>query len=227
MATNATYNSAQDSFQSDHYAIFTAINEWERHSIGKIQLAAEQARSDFQRLLDKRHDDIVNLLINMKNSVSQNSMVDMSLNHLTAQLHRFREELSSSSSTIYLEHDKSLSPIHLITLSSKANNATAKNTLNDLRTINVPGTQLLTLGMLCRMTPLEQKQILGERLFVLVQQIEPKLAAKITGMFLEFDIKYVLLLIKSNATLKEKVKEAIDMLRARQREASYESQPKT
>ena len=71
--------------------------------------------------------------------------------------------------------------------------------------INVPGTKFLTLEMLCRMTPSEQKQILGERLFVLVQQIEPKLAAKITGMFLEFDIKYVLLLIKSNTTLKEKV----------------------
>ncbi|CAF1412846.1 unnamed protein product [Adineta ricciae] len=227
MATNATYNSIQGSFQSDRYAIFTAINEWERHSIGKIQLAAEQARSDFQRLLNKRHDDIVDLLIKMKNNASQNSMVDMNLNHLTAQLHRFREELSNSSSTVCLEHNKSLSPIHLITLSPKANDAIAENAINDLRTINVPGTKFLTLGMLCRMTPSEQKQILGERLFVLVQQIEPKLAAKITGMFLEFDIKYVLLLIKSDATLKEKVKEAIDILRVHQREASYESQPKT
>jgi len=51
----------------------------------------------------------------------------------------------------------------------------------------------------------EQKQMLGERLFVLVQQIEPKLAAKITGMFLELDIKYILMLIKSHQVLKAKV----------------------
>ncbi len=52
----------------------------------------------------------------------------------------------------------------------------------------------------------EQKQMLGERLFVLVQQIEPNFAAKITGMFLEFDIKYIIILIKSNQTLKVKVR---------------------
>lgn len=133
-------------------------------------------------------------------------MTDTNLNHLTTSLHRFREELSNSSPTLYLEHDKSVSPIHLITLSPKVNDATAGNARKDLRMINIPGTTFLTLEMLCRMTPLKQKQILGERLFVLVQQIEPKLAAKITGMFLEFDIKYILLLIKSDAILKQQVR---------------------
>ena len=47
--------------------------------------------------------------------------------------------------------------------------------------------------------------MLGKRLFVLVQQIEPSLAAKITGMFIELDIKYILILIKSDEILKTKV----------------------
>jgi polyadenylate-binding protein len=48
--------------------------------------------------------------------------------------------------------------------------------------------------------------MLGERLFVLVQQIEPNLAAKITGMLIELDIKYILILIKSHKVLKAKVR---------------------
>jgi len=59
--------------------------------------------------------------------------------------------------------------------------------------------------MLDKMTPIEQKQVLGERLFLLVQQIVPNLAAKITGMFIELDTKYILILIKSHKILKEKV----------------------
>ena len=51
----------------------------------------------------------------------------------------------------------------------------------------------------------EQKQMLGERLFVLVQQIEPKFTAKITGMFLEFEIRHILTLITSPRILKDKV----------------------
>ena len=59
--------------------------------------------------------------------------------------------------------------------------------------------------MIRDMPPVEQKQMLGERLFVLVQQIEPTWAAKITGMFLEWDTRYILMLIQSHAVLREKV----------------------
>lgn len=48
--------------------------------------------------------------------------------------------------------------------------------------------------------------MLGERLFVLVQQIEPNLVTKITGMFMEWDVKYILMLIKSQQILKTQVK---------------------
>ena len=60
--------------------------------------------------------------------------------------------------------------------------------------------------MLLNATPSERQQMLGERLFVLVQQIEPRLAAKITGMFLELDIEHIVTLIKSRTVLEEKVK---------------------
>lgn len=59
--------------------------------------------------------------------------------------------------------------------------------------------------MLNNVTPIDQIQMLGERLFVLVQQIEPKLAAKITGMFLELHKQNILTLIRSQKILKEKV----------------------
>ncbi|CAF3522008.1 unnamed protein product [Rotaria sp. Silwood1] len=100
---------------------------------------------------------------------------------------------------------------------------TLDNQLNlyDEGNINVPGTEILTPAMLRDVTLTEQKQLLGERLFVLVQQIEPTLAAKITGMFIELDIKYILTLIKSQNILKEKIKEAIDILKTYQYKQHY------
>ncbi len=47
--------------------------------------------------------------------------------------------------------------------------------------------------------------MLGERLFVFVQQIESNLAVKITRMFIELDTKYFLILIKSHKALKAKI----------------------
>ena len=47
--------------------------------------------------------------------------------------------------------------------------------------------------------------MLSEQLFLLVQQIEPRLAAKITGMFLEWDIQYILMLLYSADLLETKV----------------------
>jgi len=68
--------------------------------------------------------------------------------------------------------------------------------------INVYGTGLLTPSILNKTLPSEQKQMLGERLFVFVQQIQSNLAVKITEMFLELDRKYFLILIKSHKALK-------------------------
>ncbi|KAJ9559013.1 hypothetical protein OSB04_013627, partial [Centaurea solstitialis] len=54
-----------------------------------------------------------------------------------------------------------------------------------------------------------QKQILGERLYPLVNQHKPDLAAKITGMLLEMDNSELLLLLESPESLAAKVEEAV------------------
>jgi polyadenylate-binding protein len=67
--------------------------------------------------------------------------------------------------------------------------------------------------MLANATAEQQKQILGERLFPLVQQQQPELAGKITGMLLEMDNSEVLLLLDNQEALDSKVEEAIEVLK--------------
>ncbi|CAM4835633.1 unnamed protein product, partial [Rotaria magnacalcarata] len=62
----------------------------------------------------------------------------------------------------------------------------------------------LTLAALANATPLEQKQILGERLFPLIQQIQLELVGKITGMLLEIDNTELIHMLESSELLKVK-----------------------
>ncbi|XP_028557027.1 polyadenylate-binding protein 4-like [Dendrobium catenatum] len=59
----------------------------------------------------------------------------------------------------------------------------------------------------------QQKQMLGERLFPLVQKLKADLAAKITGMLLEMDNSELLLLLESPDALAAKVEEAVQVLK--------------
>ncbi|KAJ9675384.1 hypothetical protein PVL29_024356 [Vitis rotundifolia] len=63
-------------------------------------------------------------------------------------------------------------------------------------------------------TPDNQRLMLGEQLFPLVERIERETAGKVTGMLLEMDQTEVLHLIESPDALKNKVAEAMDVLRA-------------
>ena len=56
-------------------------------------------------------------------------------------------------------------------------------------------------------------QLLGEKLFPLVEKLEPKRSGKVTGMLLEMDEAEIVDLIKSPEALRAKVTEAIDVLR--------------
>ncbi|CAF2528928.1 unnamed protein product [Rotaria sp. Silwood2] len=76
------------------------------------------------------------------------------------------------------------------------------------------GQEPLTLAILANATRNEQKQILGERLFPLIQQIQPELAGKITGMFLELDNTELLHMLESRESLETKIEEAIHILQA-------------
>lgn len=61
--------------------------------------------------------------------------------------------------------------------------------------------------------PQQQRTMLGEVLYPLVEQLEHGSAAKVTGMLLEMDQPEVLHLIESPEALKTKVVEAMDVLR--------------
>ena len=64
--------------------------------------------------------------------------------------------------------------------------------------------------------------MLGENLYPLVEQLEPEMAAKVTGMLLEMDQTEVLHLLESPDALKAKVAEAMEVLRnvAQQQQAT-------
>ncbi|XP_024394224.1 polyadenylate-binding protein 2 [Physcomitrium patens] len=64
--------------------------------------------------------------------------------------------------------------------------------------------------------PEQQRAMLGEQLYPLVDQLEHDFAGKVTGMLLEMDQTEVLHLIESPEALKAKVAEAMDVLRMAQ-----------
>jgi polyadenylate-binding protein len=76
------------------------------------------------------------------------------------------------------------------------------------------GTPMQALATaLANAPPEQQRTMLGEVLYPLVEKIEHGGAAKVTGMLLEMDQPEVLHLIESPEALKTKVAEAMDVLR--------------
>lgn len=88
----------------------------------------------------------------------------------------------------------------------------------------VPVGTLATL--LANATPEHQRLLLGENLYPLVEQLEPEMAAKVTGMLLEMDQTEVLHLLESPDALKAKVSEAMEVLRnVAQQQQQQQQQP--
>lgn len=82
--------------------------------------------------------------------------------------------------------------------------------------VHIQGQEPLTASMLAAAPPQEQKQMLGERLFPLIQCMYPQLTGKITGMLLEIDNSELLHMLEHNESLKAKVEEAVAVLQAHQ-----------
>uniref|UniRef100_A0A1A8FWF0 Polyadenylate-binding protein n=2 Tax=Nothobranchius korthausae TaxID=1143690 RepID=A0A1A8FWF0_9TELE len=82
--------------------------------------------------------------------------------------------------------------------------------------VHVQGQEPLTASMLASAPLQEQKQMLGERLFPLIQNMHPSLAGKITGMLLEIDNSELLHMLESPESLRSKVDEAVAVLQAHQ-----------
>uniref|UniRef100_A0A8C5GIK5 Polyadenylate-binding protein 1 n=1 Tax=Gouania willdenowi TaxID=441366 RepID=A0A8C5GIK5_GOUWI len=92
--------------------------------------------------------------------------------------------------------------------------------------VHVQGQEPLTASMLAAAPPQEQKQMLGERLFPMIQNMHPSLAGKITGMLLEIDNSELLHMLESPESLRSKVDEAVAVLQAHQaKEAAQKSTP--
>eukprot|EP01061_Rhynchopus_euleeides_P016901 TRINITY_DN28246_c0_g1_i1.p2 TRINITY_DN28246_c0_g1~~TRINITY_DN28246_c0_g1_i1.p2 ORF type:complete len:146 (+),score=80.75 TRINITY_DN28246_c0_g1_i1:3-440(+) len=66
---------------------------------------------------------------------------------------------------------------------------------------------------LATMSPEQQKNLLGEKLFARINEIQPDSAAKITGMLLEMDNSEIINLLDSPELLKSKVVEAVNVLK--------------
>jgi polyadenylate-binding protein len=86
--------------------------------------------------------------------------------------------------------------------------------------VHVKGQEPLTASMLASAPPADQKQMLGERLFPLIEQMYSTLAGKITGMLLEIDNSELLHMLEHHEALKAKVDEAVAVLQAHQAKQS-------
>ncbi|XP_023010660.1 polyadenylate-binding protein 1-like isoform X4 [Maylandia zebra] len=82
--------------------------------------------------------------------------------------------------------------------------------------VHIQGPELLTASVLAAAPPMDQKQLLGERLYPLIHTLHPNLAGKITGMLLEIDNSELLHMLESPESLHAKVDEAIAVLQAHQ-----------
>jgi polyadenylate-binding protein len=81
--------------------------------------------------------------------------------------------------------------------------------------IVVQGQEPLTAHMLAQAMPQEQKQMLGERIFPLIERMyNGQEAGKITGMMLEMDNSELLMLLENEDLLRSKVNEAVTVLQS-------------
>ena len=71
-------------------------------------------------------------------------------------------------------------------------------------------------SVLAQASASDQKQMLGERLYPLIQQTHPDLAGKITGMLLEIDNAELLHMLEFREALSARVNEAVNVLHAHQ-----------
>jgi len=75
-----------------------------------------------------------------------------------------------------------------------------------------PDVPTLTAAALANASPMEQKQMLGEVIYMKIAPAQPDLAGKITGMLLEMDNSELLHLLEAPDAMNSKVSEALAVL---------------
>lgn len=88
--------------------------------------------------------------------------------------------------------------------------------------IVIHGQETLTSHMLAQAAPQEQKQLLGERIYALIEKLFPnhKDAGKITGMMLEIDNAELIMMLQDGDLFRNKVEEAFTVLTNAQNNAA-------
>lgn len=88
--------------------------------------------------------------------------------------------------------------------------------------IVIQGQETLTSHMLAQAAPQEQKQLLGERIYALIDKLFPhhKDAGKITGMMLEIDNAELIMMLQDGDLFRSKVEEAFNVLQNAQSNAA-------
>ncbi|UMM13037.1 hypothetical protein L5515_001514 [Caenorhabditis briggsae] len=86
--------------------------------------------------------------------------------------------------------------------------------------IVIGGQEPLTTAMLSAAAPQEQKQLLGERIYALIEKLYPghKDAGKITGMMLEIDNSELIMMLQDSDLFRSKVDEAASVLASAQKQ---------
>eukprot|EP00081_Caenorhabditis_elegans_P000495 NP_001021711.1 Polyadenylate-binding protein [Caenorhabditis elegans] len=86
--------------------------------------------------------------------------------------------------------------------------------------IVIGGQEPLTSAMLAAAAPQEQKQLLGERIYALIEKLYPghKDAGKITGMMLEIDNSELIMMLQDSELFRSKVDEAASVLVSAQKQ---------
>lgn len=84
----------------------------------------------------------------------------------------------------------------------------------------ITGQEPLSASALAAAHPNDQKQMLGERLFPLIQEKHPGVAGKVTGMLLEMDNAEILHLLEDRELLASRIDEAVAVLSMHQTKGS-------
>lgn len=87
----------------------------------------------------------------------------------------------------------------------------------------VTGQEPLSASVLAAAHPNDQKQMLGERLFPLIQEKHPNAAGKVTGMLLEMDNAEILHLLEDRELLTSRIDEAVAVLSMHQNKGPNQS----
>jgi len=112
---------------SDEHFLLQKINQWEKESTTKIQIAAETARVDLREMIEKSKKQFSkacnDIAVILRNSREADDFSENDLSRWMQQLEELKLEITSSSSIQLIEDERSA--IHLITIREK--NTTKKN----------------------------------------------------------------------------------------------------